>query len=224
MDQDLKLHGSWASPYSLRIIWALKLKGLLYEYIEENLANKSDLLLKYNPIFKKIPILVHDGKPICESMIILEYLDQIWPNQYPLLPIDSYQRALARFWVNYFEQKSVSLWMIFRSKGEEQEKAVKDSLEMLKIIEENAFKNQKNNIFFIGGKIGIVDISFGWICHWLKIIEDVGGVKLIEENSFPNLQNWMKKFKEVPLIKQSLPNHQKLFLPFKLIRDMLLAS
>lgn len=105
MDQDLKLHGSWASPYSLRIIWALKLKGLLYEYIEEDLANKSDLLLKYNPIFKKIPILVHDGKPICESMIILEYLDQIWPNQYPLLPIDSYQRALARFWVNYFEQK-----------------------------------------------------------------------------------------------------------------------
>ncbi|KAK4732687.1 hypothetical protein R3W88_025675 [Solanum pinnatisectum] len=224
MDQDLKLHGSWPSPYSLRIIWALKLKGLSYEYIEEDLANKSDLLLKYNPIFKKIPILVHDGKPICESMIILEYLDQIWPNQYPLLPIDPYERALARFWVNYFEQKSVSLWMIFRSKGEEQEKAVKDSLEMLNIIEENAFKNQKNNIFFIGGKIGIVDIAFGWICYWLKIIEDVGGVKLIEENSLPNLQNWMKKFKEVPLIKESLPNQQKMFFPFKLIRDMLLAS
>ncbi|KAK6781132.1 hypothetical protein RDI58_023316 [Solanum bulbocastanum] len=104
--------------------------------------------------------------------------------------------ALARFWVNYFEQKSVSLWMIFRSKGEEQEKAVKDSLEMLNIIEENAFKNQKKNIFFIGGKIGMMDIAFGWICHWLKIIEDVGGVKLIEENSLPNLQNWMKNSKK----------------------------
>lgn len=120
--------------------------------------------------------------------------------------------------------QSVSLWMIFRAKGEEQERAVKDSLEMLKTIEEHAFKNQKNNIFFIGEKIGIVDIAFGWICHWLKIIEDVGGVKLLEENSFPNLQDWMKKFKEVPLIKESLPNHQKLFLPFKLKRDMLLAS
>ncbi|MCD7469616.1 hypothetical protein HAX54_008758 [Datura stramonium] len=226
MDQDLKVHGSWASPYSLRVIWALKLKGLSYEYIEEDLANKSDLLLKYNPIFKKIPVLVHGGKPICESMVILEYLEQIWPNHhdYPLLPSDPYERAMARFWVNYFEQKSVSLWMIYRTKREEQERAVKESLEMLKSIEEHAFKNQKNNIFFNGGKIGIVDITFGWICQWLKIIEDVGGVKLLQENSFPNLQDWMKKFKEVPLIKESLPNHQKLFLPFKLARDMLISS
>ncbi|CAN4090990.1 unnamed protein product [Withania somnifera] len=222
MDQDLKLHGSWPSPYSLRVIWALKLKGLSYEYIEEDLANKSDMLLKYNPIFKRIPVLLHGGKPICESMVILEYLEHIWPNHYPLLPSDPYERALARFWANYFEEKSVSLWMIFRAKGEEQERAVRDSRELLKTIEEHAFKN---NILFIGGKIGIVDIAFGWICHWLKIIEDVGGVKLLEENnSFPNLQDWMKKFKQVPLIKESLPEHHKLFLPFKLTRDMLLAS
>ncbi|KAK4341613.1 hypothetical protein RND71_040114 [Anisodus tanguticus] len=222
MDQDLKLHGSWPSPYSLRVIWALKLKGLSYEYIEEDLANKSDFLLKYNPIFKKIPVLVHNGKPICESIVILEYLEQIFPNQYPLLPSDPYERAVARFWVNYFEQKSVSLWMIFRAKGEEQERAVKDSLKMLKTIEEYAFKNQ-NNIFFIGEKIGIVDIAFGWICHWLKIIEDVGGVKMLEENSLPNLQDWMRKFKDVPLIKESLPDQQKMFLPFKLTREMLIA-
>ncbi|XP_009782545.1 glutathione transferase GST 23-like [Nicotiana sylvestris] len=222
MDQDLKLYGAWPSPYSLRIIWALKLKGLSYEYIEEDLANKSDLLLKYNPLHKKIPVLVHVGKPICESMVILEYLEEKWPNQYPLFPSDPYERAVARFWVKYFEEKSVSLWIIFRATGEEQERAVKDSLEMLKTIEEHGFRNQK--LFFSGEKVGIVDIIFGWISHWLKIIEEVGGVKLLEENSFPNLQKWMKKFKEVLVIKESLPNQEKLFLPFKLTRDMLLAS
>ena len=64
---DLKLLGMWASPYVVRVQLALRLKGLSYEYIEENLQHKGELLLSSNPVHKKVPVLIHDGKPVSES-------------------------------------------------------------------------------------------------------------------------------------------------------------
>lgn len=45
-----------------------------------------------------VPTLVHDGRPIIESTVIIEYLEDTFPEP-PLLPRDSYQRAMARLWM-----------------------------------------------------------------------------------------------------------------------------
>lgn len=104
MGEEVKVIRSWSSRFALRVVWALELKGVPYDPIYEDLDNKSSLLLNYNPIHKKIPVLVHNGKPLAESLVILEYIDETW-NQIPLLPQDPYERATARFWARFGDDK-----------------------------------------------------------------------------------------------------------------------
>ncbi|KAL6206001.1 hypothetical protein ACLB2K_023252 [Fragaria x ananassa] len=183
MADQVRLFGTWCSPFSARVIWALKLKGIPYDYTEEHLPyKKSDQLLKYNPVHKKIPVLVHGDKPICESIVIIEYIEETW-RQNPLLPSDPYERAMARFWAPAIG------WSFELPAGEEQEKAKKETLEMLRTIEEHAGGLDKKR-FFGGDSIGIVDIAFGYIARWYGVIEEVVGVQLREPHAFPHVHAW----------------------------------
>nr|POE73963.1 glutathione s-transferase u24 [Quercus suber] len=71
MADEVVLLDFWPSVYGTRVKIVLAEKGINYEYKEQNLGkHKSHLLLQMNPIHKKIPVLIHNGKPLCESLVI----------------------------------------------------------------------------------------------------------------------------------------------------------
>lgn len=106
---------SWPSPFGMRVRIALDLKGIKYEYKEENLLEqKNPLLVESNPVYKKVPVLIHKGRPICESLIIIQYIDAIWKGRFPLMPSDPYQQAQARLWAEFVEKKVFLLLMAFK--------------------------------------------------------------------------------------------------------------
>ncbi|KAE8692160.1 glutathione transferase GST 23-like isoform 1 [Hibiscus syriacus] len=173
-------------------------KGIEFEYIEEDVLNKSELLLSYNPIHKKIPVLVHGGKPIAESVVILEYIDEIWP-QNPLLPQHPHQRAVARFWIKFGEDKANSTISHFCDPRQGDGKGINNEL-------------------------GLTDLAYGWIACWLDVLAEAAGVELLRLERFPRLHQWAENFKQVPLIKDNLPDPDQMLIHFKSRREEFIAA
>lgn len=102
---ELLLLDFWGSPFCMRVKIALAEKGVAYECQEEDLfGGKSELLLKSNPIYEKVPVLLDNRKPIVESNNIVCYIDDKYPSN-PLLPSSPYERSRARFWADFIDKK-----------------------------------------------------------------------------------------------------------------------
>ncbi|XP_038976331.1 glutathione transferase GST 23-like [Phoenix dactylifera] len=207
----LKLHGMWASFYVHRVQLVLHLKGVEYEYIEEDLSNKSRALLLQNPVHKKVPVLLHGDRPIAESTIIIEYIDEFWREK-PILPTDPYERAVVRFWCHFVDDTlRPSFGAILRSSAEGQGAAVDNFCQNLEFLEaelrDGFFKGRK---FFGGGRIGLLDIVMGCGLYWNSASEDVLGLKIIDQESFPFFTSWFESFNEAKEVKEVIPPTEKL--------------
>ncbi|RRT45611.1 hypothetical protein B296_00031833 [Ensete ventricosum] len=213
--EGLVLLDFWVSPFGQRCRIALAEKGVEYEYREENLRDKSPLLLKSNPVHKKIPVLIDHGKPVCESLNIVQYIDEKWPDRAPLLPADPYARAEARFWADLVEKKvcippppprmyesGTKLWKL---KGEAQEEATKEFIEMLKLLE-GELGDKK---YFGGEMFGLVDIALIPFTAWFYSYEACA--KLSTEKEVPKLVAWGKRCRERESVSKSLPDPLKVY-------------
>ncbi|VDM52861.1 unnamed protein product [Angiostrongylus costaricensis] len=92
----LVLYSYWRSSCAWRVRIALNLKNVEYEYRSVNLLSADDNeFVKVNPT-RKVPALVVDDKHLTESLAIMEYLEEAYPDRFPLLPKDPIQRAQSR--------------------------------------------------------------------------------------------------------------------------------
>ncbi|XP_054815347.1 glutathione S-transferase 3-like [Prosopis cineraria] len=205
-EEEVVLLDEWLSMFGMRARIALAEKGIKYEYKEEDLSNKSPLLLQMNPIHKKIPVLIHKGKPICESLIIIEYIDQVWNHTAPLLPSDPYLKAQARFWADFVNKKVGDVGgRIWAGKTEEIEEAKKEMIEGLKQLEETL----GYNTFFGGETFGFIDVALIPFYNWFYTYEQLCQFKV--ETHCPKLIAWAQRCIHRESVSKSLAGEKEIY-------------
>ncbi|RLM91411.1 uncharacterized protein C2845_PM08G16370 [Panicum miliaceum] len=209
-DGQLKVLGSWPSPFVNRVRMALHLKGLEYENVEEDLADKSELLLASNPVHKKVPVLLHGGKPVCESLVILEYLDDAFPGAGPaVLPADPYDRAVARFWAAYVDGKlhGAMVAALLGATEEARAAATADAFAALDALEGALAERSGGKGFFAGDAPGYLDVALGGFIGWLRAWDRIaGGIKLLDAGRVPLLDAWAERFAALDAAKGVIPD------------------
>ncbi|KAF7070092.1 hypothetical protein CFC21_075647 [Triticum aestivum] len=211
--EELKLLGMWASPFVVRVQIALRLKGLSYEYVEEDLQSKSELLLRSNPAHAgKVPVLIHNGKPVCESSVILRYIDEAFSGSGPsLLPADPYGRAVALFWAVFVDDTLLKA----RSQAlrgetvEEKEEGRKKAAVAMETLEGVLMESKAR--FFSGRDVpGYLDIMLGGLLGSMRATEEMCGLQTFDPTTTPLLAAWAELFCALDAVELVMPRVERL--------------
>ncbi len=121
---DVVLYHGMASTCSKKVRLCLYEKGIAFEShlldLQKFEQHRPDYLaLNPNGV---VPTLVHRGRPIIESSVIIEYLDDAFPGV-PLKPADPYARAQMRLWLKYSDEVAYKAvyaptWQFLRKRAE----------------------------------------------------------------------------------------------------------
>jgi len=211
-NSDVKLLGTLQCPYVSRVRVALNMKSVNYELLVEDLGCKSELLLKSNPVRKKIPVMIHGDKAICESLVIVRYVDQVWTSGPSILPCDPYDHAIACFWAAYIDQQWFPPLIRIQMTHDEAAKAaaMEEVAAGLEVLEEAFVKCSKGKAFFGGDSIGYIDIALGCFLAWLKVSEEIGDAKLFDDTKTPCLVAWAHRFCSDEAVRGVLQESDKL--------------
>ncbi len=150
----MKLYSGTVDPYSHRCRIVLFEKGMDFEVIDVDLANKPEDLAILNP-YNAVPVLVERDLVLSEANIINEYIDERFPHP-QLMPADPVMRARARLYLFEFERDLFSHIKDIES-GDEQHadkarKAIADNLSILVPI----FSKQK---YLMGDEYSMLDVA-----------------------------------------------------------------
>ena len=93
----IQIYGFWRSIASFRVRVALKLKGLPFEETPIDILSGEQFKPGYEAVNAErvVPTFIHDGHSVFQSLAIIEYMDDVWPEP-RLMPDDPRERAYAR--------------------------------------------------------------------------------------------------------------------------------
>jgi glutathione S-transferase len=165
----VRLYDAARCPFCARVRIALAEKGFDHETVEIDLGNRPDWIYELNPT-GKVPVL-DDGFVLPESAVIMEYLDDRYPDQ-PLLPGDPKSRAAARKWVFRFDDLLGDDYYAYR-RGDEN--ALADRLEQLPV-----------------GDSLFVDVAYA---PWVIRAREMLGVTLPQR-----LESWLEQLAQRPSV------------------------
>jgi glutathione S-transferase len=173
-------------PYVQRAAIVLAEKGVPFERIDIDLANKPDWFLKLSPL-GKVPVLVveEDGleEILFESAVIAEYLDEVLAPR--LHPADPLEKARHRAWIEF---ASATLADIAGYYGAADEAAFRDKEASLAAKFARLEEQLGAGPFFAGAHLSLVDAAFAPVLRYFDLFDGLGAGGPIEGK--PGLAAW----------------------------------
>ncbi|KAJ6782461.1 hypothetical protein PWT90_04824 [Aphanocladium album] len=203
----LKLYGGWFCPFVQRSWIVLEEKNIPYQYIEINPYKKEASFLAMNPRGLVPTLAVPAGvqgteqKPLFESSIISEYLDEEYSDETKhgrsLFPKDAYERARARLWIDHIGGKIIPAFYKLLQHTDEKAFTLDDAREEIhKHIHALTEQMDPEGPFFLGKELSMVDISLAPWAKRLWLIDHYknGGTGIPAQGQDEKWGRWRKWF------------------------------
>ena len=192
----LKLISHKLCPYVQRAVIALTEKGVGFERIDIDLANKPDWFVAISPL-GRTPVLLVGDVPIFESAVILEYLEETEPK--PLHPPDPLRRAEHRGWIEF---GSAVLNDIAGFYGAPNDVAFQAKTAQLV----QRFARIETRVvaapWFDGDNFSLVDAVFGPVFRYFDVFDEIGDFGILAGK--PRLARWRKSLSERPSVRAAV--------------------
>ena len=157
---DVRIFRKEPCLFSQRVLVAAIEKGIGFESVLIDTANKPEWFLKLSP-YGKVPVLQHGDSVVFESSIILEYLDEAFPGV-PMMPSAPLQRAHARFWIDFANARLHPCFMdLLKAPAASIARAVTAFEDALSMIEAELASRNMPSPYFTGPAFSLVDAAYG---------------------------------------------------------------
>ena len=185
----LTLYDADRCPYCARVRIVLAEKGLEWETVVVDLRDRPAWLYEKNST-GRVPVLEEDGLVLPESAVIMEYLDERYPEP-PLWPDDPAERALARLWIERFDVRLGDAYYAVRHADE----AGRPELEACLGGLDRALEAQP---YLTGRAYGLADVAY---LPWILRAQIRLGVEL---EPHPSLASWVDRLSKRPAVQPEL--------------------